>query len=101
MKNKMLEAMAMGKAIVTTPAGTSGIAAKPGQEYLVAEEPAAFAEAVLGLLADREKRRRLAQASRVFVEKHYTWERMAESYESVYLQVTAAGRLDAQSPEDK
>lgn len=88
-KCKMLEAMAMGKAIVTTGAGTSGVAAQSGQDYLTAEEPGAFAAAVLDLLADREKRRRFAQASRRFIEQHYTWERMAESYEMIYLQAAA------------
>ena len=88
-KGKILEAMAMGKAIVTTSAGTSGIAALPGQDYLIANGAGHFAMAVLGLLEDRDRRRRLAESARAFVEKHYSWEQMAESYESLYLQVAA------------
>ena len=49
---KIVEAMAMGKAIVSTTLGAEGIEAVPGRDLLVEDQPAAFADAVNRLLAD-------------------------------------------------
>lgn len=70
---KVLEAMAMGKALVTTTLGGEGIDAQPGRDWLVADSPAAFADGVLALLADRALAARLGQAARDFVTAHFDW----------------------------
>lgn len=70
---KVLDAMACGKAIVSTAIGCEGIAARPGEHLLVADTPEAFAEAVLGLLADPGRRRALGSAARRLVETTYSW----------------------------
>ncbi len=49
---KIVEAMAMGKAIVSTTLGAEGIEATPGRDLLIEDEPEAFADAVSRLLAD-------------------------------------------------
>jgi glycosyltransferase involved in cell wall biosynthesis len=70
---KVLDAMAMGKAIVSTSVGCEGIAVTPGEHLLTADTPKAFADATLALLADRERRTALGQRARLLVERDYSW----------------------------
>jgi glycosyltransferase involved in cell wall biosynthesis len=74
LQNKLLEALAMGKALVATPEANEGIQAPAGEALLLAREPAAFATAVLELLDDAARRRALGLAGRAFVEAKWTWE---------------------------
>ncbi len=74
LQNKLLEALAMGKALVATPEANEGIQAPAGEALLLAREPAAFAAAVLELLGDAARRRALGLAGRAFVEARWTWE---------------------------
>ena len=87
MKNKLLEAMAMRKAIVTTMEGINGIAGANGVEYRVADTAELFASAVGDLLQSPAVRQQLGQAARQIVEDRYSWERAAESLERVWNQV--------------
>ncbi len=61
---KIVEAMAMGKAIVSTTLGAEGIEAVPGRDLLVEDQPAAFAEAVGRLLAEPGLAARIGQSAR-------------------------------------
>lgn len=74
LQNKLLEAMAMAKAVVATPVANEGIRAPEGEAVLLAQEPAPFAAAVERLLADAALRQRLGVAARRFVEAKWTWE---------------------------
>ncbi|MCX7045395.1 MAG: glycosyltransferase [Candidatus Sumerlaeota bacterium] len=80
-KTKMLEAMAMGKAIAATPLSSDGIAARDGEEMLFAEKHDDFAQAVLRLLGDSSLRDRLGAAARQAALAHHTWERFFEAME--------------------
>jgi sugar transferase (PEP-CTERM/EpsH1 system associated) len=91
MKNKTLEAMAMGKAMVTTNEGASGIGGRDGIEYLVADDAAAFAQAVCGLMREPMRRARLGTAGRMFAESNYSWERTAELFDDAYHRVALVG----------
>ncbi|QOW18796.1 glycosyltransferase [Lysobacter ciconiae] len=71
---KVLEAMALGKAIVTTRIGSEGILLQPGDDALFADEPQAFADAVLALLADPARAHALGLAARRCAQSHYGWE---------------------------
>ncbi len=70
---KVLDAMAMGKAMVSTTIGCEGISCKAGEHVLLADSPDAFARATLELLADRERRLQLGAAARALVERAYSW----------------------------
>jgi polysaccharide biosynthesis protein PslH len=87
---KILEAMAMGKAIVSTRIGAEGIALQDGVNALLADTPADFAAAVCRLLQDRALRQRLGRAARELVEREYGWNavgaRMLRVYDSVLQQ---------------
>lgn len=84
---KIVEAMAMGKAIVSTSLGAEGIEAVPGRDILIENEPAAFADAVNRLLAEPNLAARLgAAARRVAVEK-YAWSAAAQALEEFYCEI--------------
>ena len=74
MQNKLLEYMAMGKAVVATPVANEGIAARSGRELLIAGEADRFAAAVVSLLRDAGRRKALGEAARARVLRDWTWE---------------------------
>lgn len=93
LQNKLLEALAMGRAVVATPEANEGIGAGPGRDLLLAGEPAAFARAVLDLLADPARREALGAAGRRFVEERWTWEGPFLGLEAAFVEALAeAGR---------
>lgn len=70
---KILEALAAGKAVVSTTIGCEGLDVIPDQHLLVCDEPTQFAARVVALLSDRPLRQRLAANGRRLVEERYTW----------------------------
>jgi sugar transferase (PEP-CTERM/EpsH1 system associated) len=81
---KVLEAMAMGKAIVSTALGCEGFDLVPDQELVVADTPAEFAAAVLALLRDPVRRDRLGRAARRFAGSRYDWRIIVPRLEQAY-----------------
>jgi sugar transferase (PEP-CTERM/EpsH1 system associated) len=82
-KNKLLQALAMGKAIVATQVALGGLHVLPGRDLLVADDPRSFAAAVIDLLADDMRRRDLGKQARDAALAHYTWEQQAQAFEGV------------------
>jgi glycosyltransferase involved in cell wall biosynthesis len=80
---KIFEALAMAKAVVSTAVGAEGLPLSDGTHFLQADEPRAFADAVIGLLQDPERCRRIGTAGRQLVEEHYSWARVAREFESL------------------
>jgi sugar transferase (PEP-CTERM/EpsH1 system associated) len=72
-QNKVLEAMAMARPVVASPAAFEGIEAEPGRDLLVAEGAEAQAAAIAGLLADPARGRALGRAGRRRMEEAYSW----------------------------
>jgi glycosyltransferase involved in cell wall biosynthesis len=81
---KIVEAMAMGKAIVTTTLGAEGIEAVPGRDLLVEDHPAAFAKAVSTLLANPSLAAGIGRSARQLAENHYSWSGAARALEAFY-----------------
>ena len=81
---KVLEAMAMGKAIVSTSLGCEGYPVRDGAELLIADSPAAFARAVVALLRDPARRLRLGLAAREFAVSRYDWRAIVPRLEAAY-----------------
>src|SRR5947209_15339368 len=72
---KILEALAMQKAVVTTSLGCEGLSVESGEHLIVADQPGAFAQAVIALLHNPEMRVTYGTAGRKLVEAEYSWER--------------------------
>ena len=97
-KNKLLQAWAMGLPTVATPISIGGLGARDEVELLVRQSPQAFASAVLELLADEPRRQRLAAAARAAAVDRFAWAAMGERFEgllqeSIEQRRVAAARL--------
>lgn len=79
---KIFEALAMGKAVVSTTVGAEGLPLTPGQHLLLADDPQRFANAVLSLLRDPGQRGALGAAGRRLVEERFSWPMVAEAFEA-------------------
>lgn len=88
-KNKVLEAMAMGRPVVATTLGMEALEVTNWRELVVADQPADFAAAVLKLLRDATARQRIGAAGRELVMRRYTWDACAASYDTIYTQLAA------------
>lgn len=90
MRVKILEALARGIPIVSTTIGAEGIDIVPGEHLLIADDPAAFAAAVVRLLQDRALADRLATAGRHHALRRYDWRTVCPAIEHVYSQAIGA-----------
>jgi sugar transferase (PEP-CTERM/EpsH1 system associated) len=81
---KVLEAMAMGQAMVSTRLGCDGFPFEDGREVRFADAPDAFAEAAIALLQDRDRAEALGRAARSYVETHYGWDVIVPRLEALY-----------------
>lgn len=70
---KILDAWAMGKAVVSTSVGCEGLSACDGDNILIRDEPEAFASAVVQVLRDPGLRERLGRSARATAEREYSW----------------------------
>jgi glycosyltransferase involved in cell wall biosynthesis len=84
---KILEAMAMGKPIVSTSLGAEGIEAVAERDILIEDEPAGFANAVSRLLAEPNLAARIGQSARCLAVDRYAWSGAARALESFYRQI--------------
>jgi glycosyltransferase involved in cell wall biosynthesis len=81
---KVLEAMAMGRAIVSTPAGVNGLDLSPGNDFVLAHTAAEMAAAIERLLSDPGERRRIEAAARQRVEREFGWDTVARRQARLY-----------------
>ncbi len=81
---KILEAMASGRAVVSTPIGCEGLEVENGTHLLIAEEPVDLARHVVHLLTNRELRTQLVRQARHRIEEKYDWDVVIREQESRY-----------------
>ncbi len=79
---KIYEAMAAGKAVVSTGVGAEGLDVEDGRDIRLAYSPQGFADAVVALLGDREARRRMGSAG-AEKARRYSWPAIAEKFAEV------------------
>jgi glycosyltransferase involved in cell wall biosynthesis len=80
---KIFEAMAMGKAVVSTRIGAEGLPVHPGQDILIADDPEEFADTTIRLLRDPARREELGRTARELVNKTYSWDAAVQPFETV------------------
>jgi len=91
MRMKVLEAMAMGKAVVTTPRGAEGLAFYRSQPPLVISRDAeGIASITSTLLASEGARRALGRRARAFVLEHHSWPAFVQRLEAMYAELQSA-----------
>jgi sugar transferase (PEP-CTERM/EpsH1 system associated) len=77
---KILEALAMGRAVVSTTVGAEGLDVVHGKHLLLADDPRTFADCVLRLLDDQQRCRSLSTEGRRLVEQHYGWDALSDRF---------------------
>ncbi|HEX2906182.1 MAG TPA: glycosyltransferase family 4 protein [Phototrophicaceae bacterium] len=86
-KNKVLEALAIGCPVIATPLSLDGIAVEDGHSALIADGDELVA-AIVRLLGDATLAQQLADHGRALVEKQYSWDAVAERYEELYATIS-------------
>ena len=89
---KIVEAMAMGKAIVSTSIGAEGLACTNGEDIVIADDAPAFAAQVLGLLGDPGRRAELGEKARGLAVRSYAWGVLAGRLDEVYRRMVDGNR---------
>ena len=86
---KVLESMALGRAVVSTMAGCAGLEVCHGVHLLIADDPQQFADCVVQLLGDDALRTELAGNARRLVEQHYDWPMLGRRLASAHREILA------------
>jgi sugar transferase (PEP-CTERM/EpsH1 system associated) len=91
LQNKVLEAMAVGTPVVTTPQVAAALLARDGEHLLLGETTADLAAAAVTLLRDGPRARRMAEAAHALVAARYAWEASAAAVESAWADAVRGG----------
>jgi glycosyltransferase involved in cell wall biosynthesis len=91
---KILDAMAMGKAIVSTSVASEGIEVQDGRDVLIADTPRDFANAVHLVLRNPDLRNRLGRTARETAQRLYDWRVIGEDMNLAYREL-----IDARHPQ--
>ncbi|MCC7486337.1 MAG: glycosyltransferase [Burkholderiales bacterium] len=92
---KVYEAMAMGRAVVSTRLGVEGLPVEPGRHYVQADAADAMAAAIAALLGDGARRAELAAQARRLVEENMSSLRAAKVFEEICLGALESARAKA------
>lgn len=88
MRVKILDAWCWGLPIVSTTIGAEGIAATPGEDILLADEPLEFARQVVRLLRDAGLNEQIGAGGRCSAEQKYEWRHVYRAWDAVYATVS-------------
>jgi glycosyltransferase involved in cell wall biosynthesis len=95
---KIFEAMAMGKAVVSTTVGAEGLPVADGKHLLVADEPRSFSDAIVRLIRNSDLRERIGSAARDLVLERYDWSAVAEALEDPLKRLASGQASGERSP---
>ena len=94
---KILEAWAMGKAVLSTSIGAEGLPAVDGENIAIADTPETLAERAVALLDDAKVVARLGAAGRYIAEERFAWRRVAEALLQAYEETVSSARRRSQA----
>lgn len=94
----LLEAMAMGKAIVATPAAAEGLTAEHGRSILLADTPETFARETVSLLRDDVRRKMLELNARSLAERTHGWETASRVFSELCHRAIREARVETPVP---
>lgn len=80
---KLIEAMAAGKAVISTTIGAEGFAVSPGRNIILADQAAEWVEAIVDLLDHPERRDEMAAAARAFAAR-FDWRQIVPTLRKIY-----------------
>lgn len=99
-KNKILEAMSMGRAVVSTSIGAEGVDVTHGRNIMIADNPEEFAEHVLKLLSDEKLRDKIVVNAGKLVNEKYTWGISCRKYERLCEDLIGSRKDGIEGPHD-
>lgn len=82
-KTKNLEAMAMGLPVVTTSIGAENIGADNGKDWIIADSDEDFADAVVELLSDEDRRNQIGISGCNYVKQSFSWNMAVKSFRAI------------------
>ena len=85
-QNKVLQAMACGCVVITTPTGIQGIPAIHNEHVFIAHTNEEISSYILFLLENPDKRISMAKQARTLIEDHFSWEAIYKQMDDVLLQ---------------
>lgn len=91
---KIVEALALGKAIVSTSLGCEGIAVRDEEHLLIADDAQAFAAKTAELFAEPARREALGRAGRALAEAAYSWALAGDALDALYSRLAAGPHPD-------
>jgi glycosyltransferase involved in cell wall biosynthesis len=84
-----MEAMAMGKAIVSTPAGINGLDLNPDRDVIVTSTAAQMGQAIRALVENPTERQSIEQQARLTVERWFDWDVIARTQKQLFDELIA------------
>ncbi len=81
---KILEAMALGRPVVSTSKGAEGLEIEPGKDFMLADDPQTFVKSIRDLLVDQKLYEKIANRARQTVESKYDWSEAARKMMRIY-----------------
>lgn len=82
-RGKILEAMALGRPVISTSLGAEGIPAQDGDNIIISDDPESFAQGVVELMKNKTLFQKIANNARKLVEEKYAWEKGVEVMEGI------------------
>lgn len=91
---KIYEAMAMGKAVVSTTIGAEGLPVKNDEHLIIADDSKEFGNAIIELLSDQDKRTRLSVNARYYVINNFAWQSVAQVFSAICAEAEKDDRME-------
>jgi len=80
---KIYQAMAMSKAVVSTSIGAEGLPLDNNKHIIFADDEKTFADSILGLVDDKENRKKLGTNARKYVHENFRWKNVAKVFTDI------------------